>query len=43
MEVIMKKDNFWSPYVAGAGLGLTLLATFVITGWVLVLQAHFPC
>ena len=33
MEVIMKKDSFWSPYIAGAGLGLTLLATFVITGW----------
>jgi hypothetical protein len=29
----MKKDNFWSPYIAGAGLGLTLLATFVIVGW----------
>ncbi len=28
----MKKDNFWSPYLAGAGLGLTLLAAFVIAG-----------
>ncbi len=28
----MKKDNYWSPYIAGAGLGLTLLAAFVIAG-----------
>ncbi len=28
----MKKENFWSPYLAGAGLGLTLLAAFVIAG-----------
>jgi uncharacterized membrane protein YedE/YeeE len=28
----MKKSGFWSPYLAGAGLGLTLLATFVIAG-----------
>jgi len=41
MEVIMKKDNFWSPYVAGAGLGLTLLATFVITGWGLGASSAF--
>ena len=33
MEVIMKNNSYWSPYIAGAGLGLTLLATFVITGW----------
>ncbi|NOZ25541.1 MAG: YeeE/YedE family protein [Nitrospirae bacterium] len=29
----MQKSNFWSPYVAGAGIGLTLLATFYIMGW----------
>jgi len=28
----MKKSAFWSPYAAGAGLGLTLLATFYIAG-----------
>lgn len=28
----MKKDNFWSPYMAGAGIGLTLLAAFCIAG-----------
>jgi uncharacterized membrane protein YedE/YeeE len=26
----MKKDNYWSPYAAGALLGLTLLASFYI-------------
>ena len=41
MEVIMKKDNFWSPYIAGAGLGLTLLATFVIVGWGLGASSAF--
>jgi len=41
MEVIMKKDSFWSPYIAGAGLGLTLLATFVITGWGLGASSAF--
>ncbi|VAX32701.1 hypothetical protein MNBD_NITROSPIRAE02-845 [hydrothermal vent metagenome] len=29
----MEKNNFWSPYIAGVGLGLTLLATFYIIGW----------
>ncbi len=29
----MEKNNFWSPYIAGIGLGLTLLATFYIIGW----------
>ena len=29
----MKQMSYWSPYVAGIGLGLTLLATFVIVGW----------
>ncbi|MBI5632526.1 MAG: YeeE/YedE family protein [Nitrospirae bacterium] len=29
----MTKNNFWSPYIAGTGLGLTLLATFYIAGW----------
>ncbi len=28
----MGKNNFWSPYIAGIGLGLTLLATFYIMG-----------
>lgn len=32
MEVYMKEKSFWSPYIAGIGLGLTLLASFVIAG-----------
>ena len=28
----MKSNGYWSPYVAGIGLGLTLLATFYVTG-----------
>jgi uncharacterized membrane protein YedE/YeeE len=28
----MKKESFWSPYIAGIGLGITLLASFVIAG-----------
>lgn len=28
----MKKNGFWSPYLAGAGLGITLLASFIIAG-----------
>lgn len=28
----MKKEHFWSPYLAGIGLGITLLASFVIAG-----------
>ena len=28
----MKKESFWSPYLAGTGLGITLLASFVIAG-----------
>jgi uncharacterized membrane protein YedE/YeeE len=28
----MKTDRYWSPYVAGGLLGLTLLATFFIAG-----------
>ena len=28
----MKKNGFWSPYLSGIGLGLTLLASFVIAG-----------
>jgi hypothetical protein len=31
-EVIMRDKRFWSPYLAGAVLGVTLLATFYITG-----------
>ena len=41
MEGIMKKNSFWSPYIAGAGLGLTLLATFVIVGWGLGASSAF--
>jgi hypothetical protein len=26
------KERYWSPYLAGAGLGLTLLASFIIAG-----------
>ncbi len=37
----MGKYNFWSPYIAGLGLGLTLLATFVITGWGLGASSAF--
>lgn len=37
----MKGNNFWSPYIAGAGLGLTLLATFVIVGWGLGASSAF--
>jgi uncharacterized membrane protein YedE/YeeE len=28
----MEKNHFWSPYVSGIGLGLTLLATFYVMG-----------
>jgi len=28
----MEKNSFWSPYLAGIGLGLTLLAAFYIMG-----------
>ncbi len=28
----MNKNSFWSPYLAGVGIGLTLLASFVIAG-----------
>ncbi len=28
----MKKNSFWSPYLAGVGIGVTLLAAFVIAG-----------
>lgn len=41
MEGVMGKNNFWSPYIAGVGLGLTLLATFVITGWGLGASSAF--
>lgn len=29
---ILRKPDFWPPYVAGFGLGLTLLATYLIMG-----------
>lgn len=29
---IFRRPEYWPPYVAGAGLGLTLLATFVLMG-----------
>lgn len=28
----MKTNSFWSPYLAGIGIGLTLLASFVVAG-----------
>jgi len=37
----MTKNNFWSPYIAGSGLGLTLLATFYIAGWGLGASSTF--
>jgi len=37
----MVKNNFWSPYAAGIGLGLTLLMTFYITGWGLGASSAF--
>lgn len=40
-EVEMEKNNYWSPYIAGIGLGLTLLATFVIVGWGLGASSAF--
>jgi uncharacterized membrane protein YedE/YeeE len=41
LEVEVKENRFWSPYVAGAGLGLTLLATFVFVGWGLGASSAF--
>jgi uncharacterized membrane protein YedE/YeeE len=40
-EVVMAKNNFWSPYIAGVGLGLTLLATFYLAGWGLGASSAF--
>ena len=40
-EVVMARNNFWSPYIAGAGLGLTLLATFYLAGWGLGASSAF--
>jgi len=37
----MVKNHFWSPYVAGLGLGLTLLATIYIVGWGLGASSAF--
>jgi uncharacterized protein len=38
---LMKKNNFWSPYIAGIGLGITLLAAFYIVGWGLAASSAF--
>lgn len=32
------KNNYWSPYVVGILLGLTLLSTFYLMGWGLVVS-----
>lgn len=37
----MTKNSYWSPYVAGTGLGLTLLATFYVAGWGLGASSSF--
>ncbi len=37
----MAKNNYWSPYIAGAGIGLTLLATFYVAGWGLGASSAF--
>ncbi len=35
------KEKAWSPYAAGIGLGLTLLATFYVFGWGLGASSAF--
>ena len=37
----MAKKSYWSPYTAGIGLGLTLLATFYLAGWGLGASSAF--
>ncbi len=37
----MEKNNFWPPYIAGVGLGITLLATFYVVGWGLAASSAF--
>ncbi len=37
----MERGNFWSPYLAGIVLGLTLLATFYFVGWGLGASSAF--
>lgn len=38
---MVNNRGYWSPYVAGFGLGLTLLATFAIAGWGLGASSAF--
>ncbi len=37
----MERERFWSPYVAGAGIGLTLLAALYIFNWGLGASSAF--
>ncbi len=37
----MEKNNYSSSYIAGIGIGLSLLATFYITGWGLGASSPF--
>ena len=32
LERVFRRPEYWPPYVAGVGLGLTLLATFILMG-----------
>lgn len=40
-EGVMVKNNYWSPYVSGAGLGLVLLSAFYIMGKGLAASSAF--
>ena len=37
----MQNKNFWSPYIAGVGVGLALLAAFYVVGWGLAASSAF--